>query len=122
MKLLGLLSGVVVLAGLACKSTPSGNGNGCSSVGADYVIEATDAKTFQPAQVTVSFGKRVCWEVSGTLIHTVTADPNAQDTTWKIDAQIDPEGVAQIVPGKIGVNLLYHCKIHSGMTGELDIR
>jgi plastocyanin len=126
MRLLGLGASlaVVLTVGVACKSTPSGNGNGCASTGADVTISTGSGTSFNPASVTVSTGQKVCWENGSGTAHTVTADPTASDTTWKLDEQLNPNFVVVYTFTKVGVDYPYHCVYHqaSGMTGVIKVR
>ena len=99
-----------------------GNGNGCESTGANVTVNALDNQTFDKTNFTISAGSRVCWQNFGTLSHTVTANANAQDTTWKLDAQLNPDLIVLYSFGKQGVNYTYYCKIHPGMTGTIQVR
>jgi plastocyanin len=126
MRQIALLLGGALLVGLGCKSTPSGNGSGCKSTVAIQTIEAGDNLTFTPTTPTVSRGQSVCWENLGTAFHTVTAlvtvsNGTTVDTLWNIDAQLNPDLVVLASFGTTG-NYTYHCRLHSGMTGTIQVR
>jgi plastocyanin len=121
---LGASVAAAVIIGTACKSTPNGNGNGCASTGADVTIVTGNGTSYTPSSVTVSAGQRVCWENNSNTAHTITADPIAGDTTWKMDEQLNPDFVVVQVFTKVGVDYPYHCVYHqaSGMTGVIKVR
>jgi len=128
MRLICLLLGAALMVGLACKSTPSGNGSGCKSTAASQTIEAGDTLTFTPASATISRGQKVCWENLGNTSHTVTAlvtvtKGTTVDTLWNIDAQLNPDLVVLAVFDTTG-DFPYHCRFHSGsgMTGIIHVR
>ncbi len=126
MRQIGLLLGGALLIGLGCKSTPSGNGTGCKSTSASQTLEAGDNLTFTPSSPTISRGQSVCWENLGTASHTVTAlvtvsNGTTVDTLWNSDAQLNPDLVVLAAFNTTG-NYPYHCRIHSGMTGVIQVR
>ena len=108
------ITALVIAAGNACKNSPAGGGNTCAGVVAQQVIDATDSRTFAPASATVTAGQTVCWQNQGTLTHSVTHDT--------IDVALPPNYVYVETMGKAGVNLSYHCRFHSGMTGVIQVR
>ncbi|HEX4573530.1 MAG TPA: hypothetical protein VH158_00265 [Gemmatimonadales bacterium] len=115
MKAAGYVIGAaLVAAGYACRNAPMGGGNTCAGVVAQQVINATDNQTFVPASVTVTAGQTVCWQNQGTLTHSVTHDT--------IDVALPPNYVYVETMGKAGVNLSYHCRYHSSMTGLIAVR
>lgn len=126
MRQIGLLLGAALVVGLGCKSTPSGNGSGCKSTTASQTIEAGDNRTFTPSSPTISRGQSVCWENLGTASHTVTAlvtvsNGTTVDTLWNIDAQLNPDLVVLAVFNTTG-DYFFHCRLHSGMTGTIQVR
>jgi len=121
-RLLVLLGSGAIAFGIACSGNPSGSGNGCESTGASVTISAQDNQTFSPPSPVVNVGQSVCWQNFGTLSHTVTANANAQDTTWKLDGQLNPDLIVLYTFGKQGINYTYHCRIHPGMTGTIQVR
>lgn len=126
MRRIGLMLIVALVVGVACKSTPSGSGSGCKSTTASQTIEAADDLTFSPSSPTISRGQSVCWENLGSASHTVTAlvtvsNGTTVDTLWNIDAQLNPDLVVLAVFNTTG-NYPYHCRIHSGMTGTIQVR
>ena len=126
MRRIGLLLGAALVVGLGCKSTPSGNGSGCQSTAASQTIEAGDNRTFTPSSPTISRGQKVCWENLGTASHTVTAlvtvtNGTTVDTLWNIDAQLNPDLVVLASFATTG-NYDYHCRLHPGMTGVIQVR
>lgn len=126
MRQIGLLLGAALVVGLGCKSTPSGNGSGCKTTTASQTVEAGDNLTFTPSSPTISRGQSVCWENLGTASHTVTAlvtvsNGTTVDTLWNIDAQLNPDLVVLAVFGSTG-NYPFHCRLHSGMTGVIQVR
>jgi plastocyanin len=121
MRVIGLVLGAALVVGLACKSTPSGNGSGCKSTGANVTIDITNSGFANP-NVTISPGQKVCWENVGTLTHSITADPTLADTSWHLDATIGTDQ-AVLYPFSISpVNYAYHCRFHAGETGVVQTR
>ena len=118
-----VIAGVLV-TGWSC-GNPSGQGNGCASTGAKVTINAQDNQTFDKPAVTVTKGDRVCWQNFGTKAHTVTAtSASPADTNWTtaaFDRQLNPDQVVIANFGNVG-NYFYHCVLHPGMTGEVDVR
>lgn len=119
---LALAAGVAMA--LAC-GNPSGEGNGCQGTGAAHIIDAQDSKTFSPALLTISASTSVCWQNTGTISHTMTATSSSPlDSSWIVDSvnvQLNPGSLYFRSFGKVG-NYLYHCSLHPGMTGEVDVR
>jgi plastocyanin len=112
-------AGVIVT--LSC-GNPSGEGNGCQGTGANIIINAQDNLTFDKPMLTVTHGNQVCWQNLGHTDHTVTHTSSSPlDTTWTIDAQLNPGLLVIHSFGTVG-NYYYHCSIHTGMTGEIDVR
>ncbi|HTR21565.1 MAG TPA: hypothetical protein VMH88_11985 [Gemmatimonadales bacterium] len=108
------ICGVVV--GGACKSGSSVS-SGCQSTAASAVVQATDAKQFNPTPLQIGQTQSVCWENNGTLTHSVTFD--APDTT---DATLAPGYVVIKGFGTTPGDFTYHCKYHSTMTGVIQVR
>ena len=115
---------VVGLAAIAwaCKNS-TGQGNGCDSTGANIIISAQDNLTFDRPNVTITKGEKVCWQNFGTLNHTVTAEPNLTDSSWTLDAQLNPNLVVLRTFGVVG-DYSYHCSIHlaNNMRGVIHVR
>lgn len=127
MRLTGLIAGAVVVAamGAGCKSTPSGNGNGCQTTGAAVIIDARDNQTFSISSATISPTQTVCWENFGTLTHSITADAALGDTTWNsstVDETLTPDFIVLKSGWTLNVDYPYHCRYHSGMTGVIHVR
>lgn len=115
---------VAFVVGQACKGTPSGQGSGCGSTGADVTINAQDNLTYDKPSLQVTMGDRVCWQNIGSVQHTVTADPASPlDSTWNIDGQLSPNLVVLRTFGKVG-DYPYHCFYHAGqnMRGVIRVR
>ena len=114
----------VVALGLAC-GNPAGEGNGCQGTGAGHVIDAQNAKVFSPTPLTINKGTSVCWQNNGSIAHTVTATSASPfDSSWvaeSVDVQLNPGALYTRTFGNVG-NFFYHCAIHAGMTGEIDVR
>src|SRR5438309_1998261 len=127
MRVIGLLLVIVLAIGVACKSTPSGNGNGCKSTASDALIKAQDNLTYDRPSVTISKGQRVCWENGGTTTHTVTAlvtvpKDTMVDTLWYSDAQLNSDYIVLASFGAVG-DFPYHCRYHlgQGMSGVIHV-
>jgi plastocyanin len=70
---------------------------------------------FSPAAADVLPGENVTWTNISERTHTVTADDGSFDTELASGATFAV--AAPTAPG----TYLYHCRIHAGMTGELDV-
>jgi plastocyanin len=70
---------------------------------------------FSPSAADVLPGETVTWSNISERTHTVTADDGSYDTELASGATF-----ATAAPSTPGV-YLYHCRIHAGMTGELDV-
>lgn len=120
--ILGFTTGVALA--LACGS-PSGEGNGCAGTAAHTVINAQDNQQFAPSKLAVTHGESVCWQNSGTIAHTVTANgATIVDSSWlpdSVNAQLNPGSLFLRTFSKPGVHYFYKCSIHAGMTGEIDV-
>ena len=125
MRQIGLLLGAALVVGVACKSTPSGNGSDCSSTAANVVIDVDNGTSYSLRSATINRGQRVCWQNFAATSHTVTADFSSADTTWKLDAQLNPGFVILYnFNDTIPVDYYYHCRYHQaqGMTGVIHMR
>jgi plastocyanin len=70
---------------------------------------------FAPGAADVLPGETVTWTNISERTHTVTADDGSYDTELASGATFAV--AAPTAPG----TYLYHCRIHAGMTGELDV-
>ena len=125
-RMLVLLGGVGIAFGVACKTTTSG-GNGCGTTGATNVITVDNSTAYSAPALTVSPGARICWENVGGTVHSVTSDvvvdSVADDTSWHLDGQLNPELVVLYAKfTKLGADYRYHCRYHSVMTGVIQVR
>ena len=129
-RLLVLLGGAAIAFGVACKTTTSG-GNGCGTTGATNVITVDNSTAYSSPTLTVSPGARICWENQGSIVHSVTSDvvvdSVADDTSWHLDGQLNPELVVLYAKfTKLGANYRYHCRYHGPpmgtMTGTIQVR
>jgi plastocyanin len=72
---------------------------------------------FQPPQLTALAGETVMWHNQSFRAHTVTADDGS------FDSGDLASGATFAVTAPAGPGMyMYHCRIHAGMTGELDVR
>lgn len=124
----GVHGSVTLVAALAatwaCKSTPSGMGSGCGSTNADVIINALDNLAYDKPNVTVTRQQRICWQTTGAVTHTVTADFNPSDTTWKLNGRLDP-GLAVVAVFDTTGDYFYHCSFHAtsnNMRGVIHVR
>ena len=128
-RLLVLLGSAGIALGIACKTDPSGQGGGCGTTGADYIITVDNGLAYSNPNLVVKIGSRVCWQNIGSIAHSVTSDPVVDsvvdDTTWHLDGQLNPELVILYAKfNKLGANYSYHCRYHqgSGMIGVIHVR
>lgn len=114
---------IVVLTVAVC-GEPSGQGNGCLSAGADVIIHAQSNNTYDKPNLTITRGQKVCWQISGSTSHTVTADPATPvDSNWIINATINANTAASYTFSRAGV-YPYHCVFHavsSNMRGTINV-
>jgi plastocyanin len=100
-----------------------GNGN-------FFIIKAADNKTFTPQHASVAQGQSICFENTGSIVHSVVADSfTVADSTWKRNGE---QGLAPGFPVIINVGVgdyYYHCGIHgfagdttAGMWGKITVR
>jgi plastocyanin len=119
----GLMVAALLVTLWGCNN-PNGQGNGCASTGADVVINAQDNQTFDKPSLTITRGQTVCWQNFGTLTHTVTATSAIpSDSSWTasaFDHQLSPNLIVIHTFAKAG-QYSYHCLIHSGMTGLINV-
>lgn len=122
---LGLFVGGVAL--LSCNNP---TGSGVCGNGDFVIIKAADNKTFTPQHATATQSQSICFENTGSIVHSVVADSFvANDSTWKKNGE---QGLAPGFPVivKVGVgDYYYHCGIHGfagdttqGMWGKITIR
>lgn len=114
--MLGVCAAAAVATFAACKE-PSG-GNTCASV-PGVPVDAKDNQTFDPTPVTVTPNQRVCWQNLGTLTHRITADDLFADS---VDVTLPPNYTYSRSWGTSGKDFHYHCSIHPGMTGLVQVR
>jgi plastocyanin len=86
--------------------------------GAGAATQPVDVQfdTFSPSQLDVLPGETIAWSNVSPRVHTVTSDTGLFDT-----GQLSPgAGFARQfdAPGTYA----YHCAIHAGMVGEIDVR
>jgi plastocyanin len=72
-------------------------------------------QSFSPNLIDALPGDEVVWTNVSERTHTVTADGGSFDS-----GDLTPEGAFAITAGE-PATYLYHCTIHAGMTGELDV-
>jgi plastocyanin len=104
---------------LACgDDATSSAGNPCDGSGADFVVDATNALTFTPEDLTINTGQAVCWQNRGSLVHTVTSDVG---TT--LDADLGP-GASFVHTFASTGSFPYHCEPHQidGMVGTVTVQ
>ncbi len=111
---------------LAVCGDPSGQGSGCQSTGADITIIAQSNNAFDKPSLTIGQGQKVCWQLSGSTTHTVTADPaTPADSNWvAFDRTLNANTVALYTFSTVG-NYPYHCVFHatsSNMRGTISVR
>jgi len=113
-----------IVIGWSC-GDPAGQGNGCQSTGANVVISTADAPpAFDKPSLTITRGQRVCWQNPGSVAHTVTAtsaspaDPAWTDSTF--DNTLNAGGVTIHTFSTAGL-YQYRCRLHTGMTGSINV-
>ncbi|HET9707033.1 MAG TPA: plastocyanin/azurin family copper-binding protein [Gemmatimonadales bacterium] len=89
------------------------------------MISAQDNQQFAPNQLSVTHGESVCWQNTGTIAHTVTANgATIVDSSWvpdSVNAQLNPGSLFLRTFSKPGVHYFFKCSIHPSMTGEIDV-
>ena len=80
------------------------------------MVNANDNYTFNPSGATVNAGQSVCWQVTGTLAHTATADKGTFDGT------VD-EGTWYLHIFPDTGTFTYYCQLHQafGMQGTITV-
>jgi plastocyanin len=71
---------------------------------------------FSPAQIDALPGDAITWSNISERTHTVTADDGTFDS-----GEVSSGGTFAITSAQPGV-YAYHCRIHAGMNGEIDVR
>ena len=104
---------VVALLGSGCGSSTS-PANSCGSSGANANVNTTSSNSFSPNAATINHGQTVCWQNSSSVAHTVTDDGGAFDTNL-------PVGQTFLHTYPTAGTYTYHCKIHAGMTGSINV-
>lgn len=103
------LAGALLLALALLLAAPVGAGAATQSVNAEF-----DA--FSPSQVDVLPGETVEWSNVSPRVHTVTSDTGLFDA-----GELSPDARFAHQFGDPGA-YAYHCTIHPGMAGEVDVR
>lgn len=77
---------------------------------------------FSPATVTVTAGSTVTWTNTGAVIHSVTSDTGAFDSSPNCPTGpcIDPGASFSHLFSQAG-QFAYHCKVHPNMTGTVIV-
>ena len=88
---------------------PVGGGNNTDTV----TIQATQ---FLPATLTVLIGTKVTWKNPDVNAHTVTSDDGISFSS----GNISPNGLYSFTFTSPG-SYLYHCTLHAGMTGTIQV-
>ena len=104
---------VVALLGSGCGSSTS-PANSCGSSGASANVNTTSSNSFSPNAATINHGQTVCWQNSSSVVHTVTDDGGAFDTNL-------PVGQTFLQTYPTAGTYTYHCKLHAGMTGSINV-
>jgi plastocyanin len=78
---------------------------------------------YSPATITVTVGTTVTWSNTGSVIHSVTSDTGAFDSSpsCPTGACIDPGGSFSHVFSTAGT-FTYHCRVHSNMHGTVIVK
>ena len=133
MRKLWLALGLGVVIGGAVLSCDSPMGSSLCGNGTFVIIKASDAKVFSPQHASVSQGQSICFENTGSILHSIVADSFvAADTTWRRSTPGGGTGLAPNFPVimNLGVgDFYYHCGIHgfdndttAGMWGKITVR
>ena len=109
---LGMLAGVFVAFGLLTLAPGLGIRGADAQDGAAVTIVDF---AFQPASLEVTAGTTVTWTNSGAAPHTVTADNGAFDS-----GRLAP-GASFSQTFDAAGTVMYHCEIHSQMTGTIVV-
>jgi plastocyanin len=87
-----------------------------SNVTAVITIDIVDYE-FQPFYGGQAGGVTITWINKGSTAHTVTFDDGIADS-----GPIQPgQRFTFTLPDEVGLRLTYHCSIHPGMTGIIDV-
>ncbi|MEO8451158.1 MAG: plastocyanin/azurin family copper-binding protein [Gemmatimonadota bacterium] len=105
--------GLITVAGAAC-STSDSSGLSCQGAGANASVSATGSLAFTPNAVTITAGQSVCWQNTGSVSHTVTADGGS------FASPLDPSQTFTRTFATAGT-FPYHCTIHAGMVGTVTV-
>lgn len=121
----GGVGGNATVSGSATGSSTNSSTNGTAPDSADVALAATK---FTPDEVTIKMGGTVTWTHNdGDQKHTVTSDDGAWDSdpncaspvTVLSDCMDNGDTYDQTFPA-IGT-FSYHCKIHTEMTGVVNV-
>jgi plastocyanin len=96
-------------------------------------IQANDQLDFDPAEVTITVGETIRWNNPGSIVHTVTADPEkALDPEHvKLPENAEPWDSGDLAPGEdftrtftVPGHYRYFCIPHesAGMIGEIIVK
>ena len=116
-----LVIGLVACGESGGTGSSSASGSSAGSAGANLgtatvKISATDALKFDPAQQTAHVGDIVEWDNSGSTGHTVTFDSQPGLS----DVSLGGGGTWQVKFTAAGT-YAFHCTIHSGMSGTVNV-
>ncbi len=107
--------GLVFLTVAACSSSSTMVANSCGSSGAAANVNATDAKVFSPSTATITHGQSVCWQNNGSFSHTVTSND-----ALSFNSSL-PSGQIFVHTFPTAGSFPYHCTVHPGMTGTINV-
>lgn len=130
MRKLWLGLGLGLAIGGAVLSCDSPMGSSLCGNGNFVIIKASDAKVFTPQHASVSQGQSICFENTGSILHSIVPDSmQPADTTWQRTSE---QGLAPSFPVILNLgpgDYYYHCGIHgfvrdttAGMWGKITVR
>jgi len=125
-KIWAAIAGSALVVTACGGSKDQGGGEGCTPKGGSQATAAQTIKLqpdpntvgkFDPKEVNVKVGQAVEWDwVDSSAQHTVTADDNSS-----FDSCLVGQGSKFIVTFTKAGKVPYHCTIHAGMIGTVNV-
>lgn len=80
------------------------------------------ASSFSPATVTVAIGGSVRWVNAQPIAHTITPDNPSQPGVWANQNIPAQQGFSFSHTFNTAGSYRYHCTLHAGMTGTVNVQ